>query len=117
MDTGGSISYAEYLSLVRQQERKDRARFAAESASWRPPADPGHPYGGDLPPSGNAAYDAEHPYRQAHTRSAIAAAGFNPVELARYRARLDSNPYGPRFHVARDDGTIEPVPDDGPSRE
>jgi hypothetical protein len=107
-------SYAEYLALVRQQERRDRDRWEGTDSGRRPPHDPNHPYDGALPPTGNAAYDAARPYRQAHSRSGIRAAGFDEVALARLRRKLDAFPYGPNLHIVGDDGEIRPAEDDGP---
>jgi hypothetical protein len=106
-------SYAEYLALVRQQERRDRERWEGDAPRRRPPHDPLHPFDGDLPPTGNAAYDAARPYRQAHGRSAIRAAGFDEGALARLRRKLQGDPYGPNLHIVGDDGEIRPAEDKG----
>jgi hypothetical protein len=106
------LSYEEYLAQVKQQREDDRARFEGREGDGRPRVDlrSGHPLDNPLPGTENPSYDRLEARRQVHGPAAAEAAGFERRALETYRTKLDADPYGPRHHRLRADGSFEPVP-------
>jgi hypothetical protein len=83
------LTYREWLE--RQKEATAAARSFGGSDESRPRYDAtGHPLDEPLPQTGDAAYDARRPRRQAHSPAAREAAGFNERQLQRVRDALDA---------------------------
>jgi len=108
------LSYEDYLQTIGRAEEMRQAWLRRDKGS-RPPASPVHPFGGDLPPTGNDEYDNRRPYQQVSSRAAIDLAGFDPGKLEHYRRALEADPYGPALHIAEPGGPIRPAVENAPT--
>jgi len=100
------LSYEEWLRRSKEQLEGDRRRFmegARPDEEYRDMQ--GRPVNHPLPTTGDPAYDAKKPRRQASTPSARRAMGISDAEIEAIRAALDrgESPNVPGYTVERTD--------------